>query len=98
MEFLGNMEIKVLEDKKNKLIFEVEGMGHTFINILKNELWQDSHVKVATYNIKHPIVSKPKVIVETDGSESPRAALTSAISRLKKTSDRFRVEIKKEVK
>jgi DNA-directed RNA polymerase subunit L len=92
------MEINILEDKKNKLVFEVEGIGHTFINILKNELWQDSHVKVATYSIRHPVISKPKVIVETDGNESPRAALTSAISRLKKTSDKFKEGIKKEVK
>ncbi|MAE42435.1 DNA-directed RNA polymerase subunit L [Candidatus Woesearchaeota archaeon] len=92
------MEIKVLEDKKNKIVFEVEGIGHTFINILKNELWQDSHVKVATYNIRHPIASKPKIIVETDGSENPIAALTSAVTRLKRTSDKFRAEIKKEVK
>ena len=92
------MEIKVLEDKKNKLVFEVDGMGHTFINVLKNELWNDSHVKVATYSIRHPITSKPKMVVETDGDESPKAALASAISRLKKTSDKLKDEVKKEIK
>jgi len=92
------MEIKILEDKKNKLVFEIDGMGHTFINVLKNELWLDNHVKVATYSIRHPITSKPKIILETDGDESPRVALTSAISRLKKISDKLSNEIKKEVK
>ena len=92
------MEIKVLEDKKNKLVFEVDGAGHTFINVLKNELWNDSHVKIATYSIRHPITSKPKMVVETDGDESPKAALASAISRLKKTSDKLRDEVKKEIK
>ena len=83
------MEIYVLEDKKNRFVFEIEGIGHTYLNMLKNELWNDSHVKVATYNIKHPQVSKPKFILETDG-ESPRAALTSAVGRLKKLSERFK--------
>ena len=92
------MEIEVLDDKKNKLVIEVDGMGHTFINILKNELWNDSHVKLATYNIMHPTANKPKITVETDGSESPRAALTSDVSRLKKTSDKFRKEVAREVK
>ena len=92
------MEIKVLEDKKNKLVFEVDGMGHTFINVLKNELWNDSHVKVATYSIRHPITSKPKITVETDGDEGPRSALASAVSRLKKASDKLKDEVKKEVK
>lgn len=92
------MEIKVLEEKKNRLVFEIDGMGHTFINILKNEMWQDSHVKVATYSIRHPIINKPKIIVETDGDESPRSAITSAVSRLKKQSDKLGDYIKKEVR
>ena len=92
------MKIDVFEDKKSKLVFEIDGIGHTFINILKNELWNDSHVKLATYSIRHPIVSKPKMIVETDGSQSPRAALASAVSRLKKTNDRFKKEVSREVR
>ena len=91
------MEIKILEDKKNKLVFEIDGMGHTFINLLKNELWNDSHVKVATYSIRHPIISKPKFIIETDGS-NPRSAMVSAVSRLKKTSDKFKRDIVKEAR
>ena len=87
------MEIKTIEDKKNRFVFEIDGMGHTYINILKNELWNDGHVKVATYNIKHPQVSKPKFILETDGSESPKAALSSAVSRLKKTSEKFKSQL-----
>ncbi|HJN56528.1 MAG TPA: DNA-directed RNA polymerase subunit L [Candidatus Woesearchaeota archaeon] len=87
------MKIIPIDDKKNRFVFEVEGVGHTFINILKDELWNDSHVKISTYSVRHPIISKPKVIVETDGSESPKAALSSAISRLKKTSEKFKKEI-----
>ncbi|MBW2976161.1 DNA-directed RNA polymerase subunit L [Candidatus Woesearchaeota archaeon] len=87
------MEINVLEEKKNRLVFESEGIGHTFLNILKTELWNDSHVKIATYSIKHPQVSKPKFILETDGNESPKAALTSAVGRLGKLSDKFKKEM-----
>jgi DNA-directed RNA polymerase subunit L len=92
------MEIKILEDKKNKLIFESQDLGHTFCNVLKKELWKDSHVKVATYSIMHPLVSKPKMIVETDGSETPKNALLSAIQRLKRVSEKFKKEFSKEVK
>lgn len=86
------MEIKVLEDKKNRFIFETEGIGHTYLNLLKTELWNDSHVKTATYTIKHPQVSKPKFILETDG-ESPRATISSAVGRLKKISEKFKKEL-----
>jgi DNA-directed RNA polymerase subunit L len=88
------METKIIEDKKSKAVFEIEGLGHTFINILKNEMWNDSHVKVATYAIRHPIVSKPRLIVETDGVESPKAAVASAIGRVKNLNEKFRKEIK----
>jgi len=87
------MEINALEDKKNRFVFEIDGMGHTYLNMLKNELWNDSHVKVATYNIKHPQISKPKFILETDGDEAPKAALSSAVSRLKKLSEKFKKEL-----
>ena len=87
------MKINIVEEKKNKFVFEVDGAGHTFINLLKNELWNDQHIKIATYTIKHPTVSSPKMIVETDGDESPRADIASDIGRLKKTSDKFKKEI-----
>jgi len=87
------MEINVLEDKKNRYVFEIEGMDHTYLNILKNELWNDGHVKVATYAIRHPQVSKPKFILETDGDESTKAALSSAVGRLKKLSEKFKKEM-----
>src|SRR3989338_9638141 len=82
------MKINVLEEKKNKIVFEVDGVGHTFINALKNEMWNDEHIKIATYSIRHPIISKPKMIIETDGNESPKAAITNAINRLKKDTER----------
>jgi len=87
------MEFKVLEEKKNRLVFEIIGTGHSSLNMLKAELWNDSKVKVATYSIKHTEVSNPKFLLETDGSESPKAALSAAVGRLKKLSDKFKKEV-----
>ncbi|MFT4311269.1 MAG: DNA-directed RNA polymerase subunit L [Candidatus Woesearchaeota archaeon] len=82
------MEIKVLENEKNKLVFELEGAGHTFCNALKDELRNDSDVKVATYTINHPLTGKPKFFVETiKGTVSK--ALDSGISRLKDKNKEF---------
>ena len=92
------MELNIIEDKKNKLVFEVEDLGHTFLNILKNELWNDNHVKIGTYSIRHPIISKPKFILETDGNENPRSALSSAIGRLKKTTEKLRKDFIREAR
>ena len=92
------MEIRIIDDKKNKLIIEVKGADHTLCNALKTELYNDKHVKIATYSIRHPQISVPQVIVETDGEESPRNALMNAAERLHKINARFKKEFLKEVR
>ena len=88
------MEIKIVEEKGNKLEFEIdENVG--FLNVLKKELLNDDSVKVATYFVKHPLVGKPKMIVEAD---DPKKALQSAVSRLKKINAKFVEDAKKEIK
>ena len=86
------MEIKILDDKKNKLMLEVKGADHTLCSALKTELWNDKHVKIATYSIRHPQISVPQMIVETDGEVSPKNALINAVQRLHKTNEKFKKE------
>lgn len=92
------MEINVIEEKKNRISFEIKGQGNTFCNILKDELWNDKHVTVATYTIKHPLIGIPFMIVETDSKESPRKALASAAERIANNADKLKKQFKKEVK
>ena len=92
------MKLKILENKKNRMVLELIGETHTFCNALKKELWNDKHVKAAGYNISHPYVGVPKIIVETDGSESPKKALIEAAKRLEKTADKFKKVFAKGVK
>jgi len=86
------MEVKILDDKKNKLLLEVNGAGHTLCNALKSELYNDKHVKIATYSIRHPQINIPQMIVETDGEVSPKNALINAVQRLHKTNEKFKKE------
>ena len=92
------MEIKVLDDKKNRLFIEVKGVDHTLCNSIKIELLNDKHVKIATYSIRHPQISVPQMIIDTDGEISPKNALINAVQRLHKTNEKFKKEIIKEVR
>jgi DNA-directed RNA polymerase subunit L len=93
------MKVKVVEDnKKNKLVLEIKGEGHAFCNALKKELWNDKHVKIAAYKIEHPLVGIPTMVVETDGKETPKKALTEAAKRLGKLTDNFKTAFLKGVK
>ncbi|MBU4502483.1 MAG: DNA-directed RNA polymerase subunit L [Nanoarchaeota archaeon] len=86
------MEIKVLEKKKNKLKLEIIGEDHTFCNTLRKELWNDKDVKVAGYNIEHPLVSNPVLTLETD-KKDPKKVLEATIKRIKDSNAKIKKEL-----
>ena len=88
------MEIKILEEKARRLVFEINS-DHGFCNALKNELQKTKGVSIATYSIDHPLVGKPRFIVETDTSIEPKAAVKKALDSLKKQAADFKKEVKK---
>jgi DNA-directed RNA polymerase subunit L len=92
------VEIKVVEEKKNRLTVQLEGADHTLCNSLKAELWNDSHVKLAGYNINHPLIGIPTMIIETDSGETPKKALVEAAKRLKKINEKLGKDIVKELR
>jgi len=73
------MEVK--ESSKNKLIIMVPEFDNSLLNILKEELRKDSDVEIGAFNIDHPLVGTPKLIVQTKKGE-PKKALNAAIKRL----------------
>ena len=85
--FSQGMELNVLESSKHRMVFELSGVDHTFCNALKQELWNDETIKVAAYNINHPLVGVPKFIVESSGDV--KEALAGASQRLKKRNKEF---------
>ena len=82
------MDIQIIEKTKNKLLFELKGFDHTFCNLLKDELWNDSDVKVSAYKKEHPLVASPVFIVETNKG-SALDSVFSAIKRIESTNKKF---------
>jgi DNA-directed RNA polymerase subunit L len=85
------MEIKILEDKKGRVIFELVGADHTIANVLKERIAQQKGVSTCSYNVEHPLVSSPKFIVEAD---NVKKAIEDAIDSLKKDNDSLRKALK----
>ncbi|MCA9478480.1 MAG: DNA-directed RNA polymerase subunit L [Nanoarchaeota archaeon] len=83
------MEVKVLENKAHRLVFQLVGADHTFCNALKRELNETAGVQVATYAIEHPQVGIPKMLIETKDKVSPQDALDKAVKNLEKTNKEF---------
>jgi DNA-directed RNA polymerase subunit L len=89
------MEISIIEEDKKKLIFEIKAETHTLTNALEKELWKDEDVKAAGYNIAHPLIGNPRIIVETTSKKTPREAVEDAIKRLRKHNTDFQKSFKK---
>ena len=89
------MELKILEDKKKRLLFELKGADHGFCNALKKELWNDDAVTVSSYAVDHPSVGIPKFVIETNAEKEPKEVLKKAIDRLRKQAEQFKAEVKK---
>ncbi len=88
------MEIEVIEQSKEKLKIEIVGEDHSLVNALRNELWNNSHVKVAGYGIDNSLINSPILTIETDGNENPRKALEKAVNSLKEQNKQFMDVIK----
>lgn len=76
------MEVKIVEQKKQKLVIELVGEDHSLPNALRSELNSIEGVKTASYNIAHPMISSPVLMIETDSKTDAKEALLAAISSL----------------
>ncbi|HNV93826.1 MAG: DNA-directed RNA polymerase subunit L [Candidatus Methanofastidiosum methylothiophilum] len=80
------MDIEVLKNEGNLMEFRIIGEDHTLCNVLRDALLENQKVKVAAYKIDHPLLDKkrPKFIINTDGTISPKDALLEAIKSIEK--------------
>lgn len=88
------MEFIVVEEEKNKLVFELKGETHTFCNLLKSELRKLKSVTLVSYRIDHPLVGIPTFMLETSGTD-PRKALKEALKNVKKLVKDFQKQAQK---
>ncbi len=88
------MEIKILTESPDFLEIEIVGEGHTFCNLLRDALNNESTVEHASYAIKHPLVSNPVLAFRTKGAQ-PRKVLLSTLQTLKKEQQTLKAAFQK---
>lgn len=72
------MKLRLLEKGKDKIVFEVSGETHTFLNLLRENAWKVGS-KQASYVVRHPYLSEPKFIVNAG---NPVKILSDASQRI----------------
>lgn len=83
---MGEMNIKILELEKNRARLIIQGEGHTFMNVLTEEILKDPDVDVARYLIKFQF-SDPELLVTTRGNRDPLQVVRDACGRLEESCD-----------
>ncbi len=83
------MELDVKEKTKNRIVMDVKGGGHTFCNILKKELWKDDRVKNTAYNVDHPLVGNPELVVQVKRGNEVTDSLVDAVDRIHDMNEEF---------
>ena len=79
---LSEMEINILVDKKNELKMEITGEGHTFLNMLKGELFSMPEVTSCGYRREHPLIDKTTFFLFT--KKPAKTVLKKALKNLDK--------------
>jgi len=75
------MEIKILELRADRARIVLKGEGHTFLNLLIDELLNDPSVDVARYLMEFQY-SDPELLITTDGKKGPIEVLREACGRI----------------
>ena len=91
------MEIKVVEDTKNKISVELTSEDHTLANLMRKTLWEDSNIDIAAYRMEHPLTGKPLLMVSTTKG-TPKEALQKAAEKIAKRGKELADLFKKEIK
>jgi len=87
------MEVKLLEEGKDKLKLEVNDL--TFVNILNENIWKQKGIDYAAYDVQHPYKSKPILVVR---STNPKKSVIDAADRIIEDIKELRRLVKKELK
>ncbi len=83
------MEVRILTDKKNELELEFIDADRGLIQYLSDELNKKEEVEFAAYNLEHPIVSNPVLIIK---AKDPKKMLKEVLDELEKEVKKFSKE------
>jgi DNA-directed RNA polymerase subunit L len=89
------MKVNVVKSSDNEIKLEIEGAGHSLLNVLQKTLLQDSKIEVAGYHVPHPLIDKGVLFVHTKDKVKPEDAILDATQKVLDLSNDFETSFKK---
>lgn len=87
------MNLKVLEDEKEKLKIEVAGETPTITQLISTQIWKEGGEAAAIK--EHPFMEEPKILVL---GSNPRKILEKALTALEEQCDELKEELQRALK
>ena len=89
------MKVNVVKSSDNELKLEVEGAGHSLLNVLQKTLLEDSNIEVAGYHVPHPLIDRGVLYVHTKGNQKPETVIVDATKKVLDLSKDFQKAFQK---
>ena len=88
------MNVKFLKRTDNELKIEVEGAGHSLLNLLQKTLLEDDTIEMAGYDVPHPLIDRAILYVHTK-KQKPEDVIKEATKKVLDRSKEFQKSFKK---
>jgi len=59
------MKVEVLKNTANELKIQVEGEGHSLLNLLQKTILENDAIEMAGYDVPHPLIDRAILYVHT---------------------------------
>jgi DNA-directed RNA polymerase subunit L len=89
------MRVKVLKKTENELKIEVEGAGHSLLNLLQKTLLENDAIELAGYHVPHPLVDKGILYINTKEHQNPEVVVRVATKKVHSLSKKFQKSFQK---
>ena len=89
------MKIKVLKQTDNELKLEIEGEGHSLLNLLQKALLEDDNIAMAGYDVPHPLFDRGILYVQTKDKQNPEDLVKEAVKKVQALNKDFDKSFKK---
>jgi len=89
------LKVNFLKSSDNEIKLEVEGAGHSLLNVLQKTLLENDNIEVAGYHVPHPLIDSGILYVHTKEKQKPEAVILEATKKVLDLSKDFQKSFKK---